>query len=165
VALVFFFSLSHFGTLVAQDNTSKESTKTSATPSTTTTTTPQKQQIKYVAPVVYTVVEKQPSYPGGQDAMVKFIMENIKYPEAAKKKGTMGTVFVTFVVNTDGSVYDVKILRGIGSGCDEEAARVVKLMPKWIPGESKGKTVCVQYNLPIKFALDNHDKKKEEPKK
>jgi protein TonB len=124
-------------------------------------------QVKYVAPVVpdsqvYVVVEKQPSYPGGQDGYRKFLIENIKYPEEALKKGVTGTVFITFVVEKDGSVTHVKVLRGIGSGCDEEALRVVKMMPKWVPGELKGKKVAVQFNLPIRFNLDG---KKEEPKK
>jgi TonB family protein len=125
-------------------------------------------QIKFVAPVVagkdvYTVVEKQPSYPGGQDGYRKFLIENIKYPAEALKKGVTGTVYVTFVIENDGAVTNVKVLRGIGSGCDEEAIRVVKMMPKWNPGEEKGKPVAVQFNLPIKFALDSH--KKEETKK
>jgi TonB family protein len=124
-------------------------------------------QIKYVDPVtgkeVFTVVEKQPSYPGGQDGYRKFLTDNIKYPETAMKNNVMGTVYVTFVVEKDGAVTNVKVLRGIGSGCDEEALRVVKMMPKWIPGEEKGKPVAVQYNLPIKFVLDC--KKNGEPKK
>jgi TonB family protein len=124
-------------------------------------------QIKYVAPVtgkeVFTVAEKMPSYPGGQDAMSKFLVEHIKYPEVAMKNNVQGKVFVTFVVRTDGSLTDAKVLRGIGGGCDEEALRVVKLMPKWNPGEQTGKLVDVQFNLPIKFALDCN--KKEEPKK
>ncbi len=118
----------------------------------------QETQVKYVAPKpqneVYTVVEKQPSYPGGQEGYTKFLLENIKYPEAALKKGVKGTVYVTFVVEKDGAVTHVKVLRGIGSGCDEEAVRVVKMMPNWTPGENKGKPVAVQFNLPIKFALN-----------
>ena len=124
-------------------------------------------QIKYVAPVtgkeVFTVVEKQPSFPGGQDGYRKFLLDNIKYPEEAMKKAVMGTVYITFIVEKDGAVTDVKILRGIGAGCDEEAVRVVKMMPKWNPGEFKGKPVAVQFNLPIKFKLDVD--KKEAPKK
>jgi TonB family protein len=125
-------------------------------------------QIKYVAPVapaneVYTVVEKQPSYPGGTDGYRDFLLANIKYPEEAVKKGVTGTVYVTFVVQKDGSIANVKVLRGIGTGCDEEAVRVVRLMPKWNPGEQKGKPVDVQYNLPIKFILDCNNK--DEPKK
>ena len=128
----------------------------------------QETQVKYVAPVVqgkevFTVVEKQPSYPGGQDGYTKFLIANIKYPEEALKKAVTGTVYVTFVIEKDGAVTNVKVLRGIGSGCDEEAARVVKMMPKWNPGEQKGKPVAVQYNLPIKFNLDCN--KKEAPKK
>ncbi|MEI7896377.1 MAG: M56 family metallopeptidase [bacterium] len=124
-------------------------------------------QVKYVAPVVrkevFTVVEEQPTYTGGQDGYVKFLVENIKYPEDAKKKGVTGTVDVSFIIEKDGSVSDVKVLRGIGSGCDQEALRVVKMMPKWNPGKQRGEAVAVQYNLPIKFALDC--KKNEEPKK
>ncbi len=112
---------------------------------------------------VYTVVEKMPSYVGGDDARIKFMVENINYPEAALKKGVQGKVFVTFIVRANGSVTDVKVLRGIGSECDEEAVRVIKLMPKWNPGTQSGKPVDVQYNLPIRFALDGE--KKEEPKK
>ena len=91
------------------------------------------------------------------------MIKNIRYPEAAIKNNVQGTVYVSFIVRTDGSVTDVKILRGIGSGCDEEAMRVVKLMPKWNPGEEKSKAVDVIFNLPIKFALG--EPKKEEPKK
>ncbi|MEI6434621.1 MAG: M56 family metallopeptidase [Bacteroidota bacterium] len=128
----------------------------------------QKSQVKFVAPVVkdkevYTVVEKKPSYQGGEQGYQKFLVENIKYPEAAIKNSVTGTVYVTFVIEKDGAVTDVKVLKGIGSGCDEEAVRVVKMMPKWIPGEDKGKPVAVQFNLPIKFALDCHEKEK--PKK
>jgi TonB family protein len=118
----------------------------------------QQTQIKY-APVdttklTYTVVEKMPSYTGGQEAMIQYLVANIQYPPAAKANKVQGTVFVTFVVEPDGTVTNVKILRGIGSGCDEEAQRVVKMMPKWNPGEQKGKPVRVQFNLPIKFKLD-----------
>lgn len=127
----------------------------------------QQTQVKY-EPVkavngVYTVVEKMPSYPGGDDARVQFMVGNIKYPETAVKNKVMGTVYVTFVIKADGSISDVKVLRGIGSGCDEEAVRVIKLMPKWNPGMEKGKPVDVQFNLPIKFTLDCN--KQDEPKK
>jgi protein TonB len=127
----------------------------------------QKTTTKYV-PVkkdkeVYKVVEKLPSYAGGDEARNKFLVENIKYPEAAMKNGIQGKVYVSFIIRADGSVTDVKIMRGIGGGCDEEALRVVKMMPKWIPGEQKGEAVDVAFNLPIKFALDSH--KKEAPKK
>lgn len=112
---------------------------------------------------VYPVVEQQPEYTGGDEARIKFMVENIKYPEEAKKAGIQGKVFVTFVIQADGAVTDVKVLRGIGGGCDEEAVRVVKMMPNWIPGKEQGKNVAVQFNLPIKFRLDSD--KKDKPKK
>jgi TonB family protein len=102
---------------------------------------------------VYNVVEKMPSFPGGDEARIDFMMKNLKYPEQAKKNGVQGKVFVTFIIETDGSLTNVKVMRGIGAGCDEEAVRVIKLMPKWTPGIEKGKPVKVQFVLPIKFAL------------
>jgi TonB family protein len=102
---------------------------------------------------VYDKVEQLPSYPGGDQARIDFLIKNIRYPEEAKKKGVQGKVFVSFVVEKDGSLSDIKVLRGIGSGCDEEAVRVIKMMPKWEPGMNKGKPVKVQFVLPIKFAL------------
>jgi TonB family protein len=103
--------------------------------------------------MVFMVVEKMPEYPGGDKEMFEFIASNIEYPAQAKKKGIQGRVYVTFVIEQDGRVSDVRILRGIGGGCDEEALRVVKAMPKWSPGIQKGKPVRVQYNLPLSFKL------------
>lgn len=102
---------------------------------------------------IFTVVEEQPGYPGGEEARISFLQQNIKYPEEAKELGIQGKVFVTFVVEVDGSITDVRVLRGIGGGCDEEAIRVVKSMPKWVPGKQRGVPVRVQFNLPIKFTL------------
>jgi TonB family protein len=103
---------------------------------------------------VFTVVDEMPVYPGGLDAMYAFLGENIKYPEEAKKNGTTGRVFISFVVEKDGSISNIEILRGIGHGCDEEAIRVVESMPPWTPGKQRGQAVRVRFNLPIKFALD-----------
>jgi len=103
--------------------------------------------------VIFMVVESMPAFPGGEAALYKYLAENIKYPQMAKESGIQGRVFVTFVVERDGSVTDVRVLRGIGGGCDEEAIRVVKGMPKWSPGKQRGKAVRVQYNLPVKFTL------------
>ncbi|HOX78288.1 MAG TPA: energy transducer TonB [Bacteroidales bacterium] len=120
---------------------------------------------EYVAPVkveeeesaeevqIFMVVESMPEFPGGEPALYKFLAENIKYPQMAKESGIQGRVFVTFVVERDGRVTDVRVLRGIGGGCDEEAIRVVQNMPKWTPGKQRGKAVRVQYNLPVKFTL------------
>lgn len=103
---------------------------------------------------IFSVVEEMPSFPGGDPGRIKYLSENIQYPQMAKESGIQGTVYITFVVERDGSVTDVRILRGIGGGCDEEAIRVVKNMPRWAPGKQRGKPVRVQYNLPIKFQLN-----------
>jgi len=102
---------------------------------------------------IFTIVEEMPSFPGGEPAMMKYLANNIKYPAIAKDANIQGTVYVTFVVNEKGEVKDVKVLRSIGGGTDEEAIRVVENMPKWKPGKQRGKAVKVQYNLPIRFTL------------
>lgn len=102
---------------------------------------------------IFTVVEEAPGFPGGDEARIKFLQNNIKYPQMARESNIQGTVYVTFVVERDGRVTDVRVLRGIGGGCDEEAIRVIKAMPKWNPGKQRGKPVRVQFNMPIKFTL------------
>ena len=102
---------------------------------------------------VYNRVEEPPQFPGGMEALIAHIADNLKYPKAAKEAGVEGTVYVSFVVSEEGSCVDEKILRGIHPACNEEAMRVVSTMPKWTPGKQKGKAVRVQYTLPIKFAL------------
>jgi protein TonB len=102
---------------------------------------------------VFTIVEEMPSYPGGDLKMYEYLGKNIKYPQIARESGIQGRVFVNFVVEPDGSVSNVKVLRGIGGGCDEEAIRVVKSMPHWKPGKQRGKAVRVSYTLPVVFKL------------
>jgi len=102
---------------------------------------------------IFVFVEDQPGYPGGDAARIKYLQENIKYPEMAKESGIQGTVYVTFVVEKDGRITSVKILRGIGGGCDEEAVRVIKKMPGWKPGKQRGRPVRVQFNMPVRFVL------------
>ncbi len=102
---------------------------------------------------VYTLVDVMPEFPGGVNALMSYLSENITYPEQAKKDGVHGKVFISFVIEKTGKVNNVKVLRGIGEACDAEAVRVVKSMPDWKPGLSEGKPVRVQYNIPIKFAL------------
>lgn len=97
--------------------------------------------------------EVMPEFPGGEQAMMKFVSENVQYPEEAKEKEISGRVLVGFIVEKDGSVNEVKIVRGIGGGCDEEAVRVVKAMPKWKPGKQDGKTVRVSYTMPFFFKM------------
>lgn len=105
---------------------------------------------------IYKVVYKNPQFEGGQKGTQLFLVKNIKYPEEARKKGVTGTVYVSFVVEKDGSVTNAEIIRGIGSGCDEEVLRVMKLMPKWVPGEDEdGNKVRVAFALPVKFNLGN----------
>ena len=103
---------------------------------------------------IFMVVEQMPSFPGGMGALMKYLATHIHYPELAKESGIQGRVFINFVVEPDGSIDHVKVLRGIGGGCDEEAIRVVKSMPKWIPGKQRGKPVRVSFNLPVKFTLE-----------
>ena len=102
---------------------------------------------------IFKIVEEMPSFPGGEQKLMEFVGKNIKYPQIARETGIQGRVFVNFVVEPDGSVSNVSVLRGIGGGCDEEAMRVVKSMPKWKPGKQRGKAVRVQYMLPVNFKL------------
>lgn len=96
-------------------------------------------------------VEKMPEFPGGFSALSDYLAKNVKYPEKAREAGIQGRVFVSFFVEKDGSLDEVKVMRSLGGGCDEEAIRVVKAMPKWIPGEQRGKPVRVSFMLPIYF--------------
>lgn len=102
---------------------------------------------------VFTVVEESAMFPGGQDELIKYLALNIQYPKQARVRGVEGLVYVSFVVEKDGSLTDIKLLRDIGSGCGQEALRVVKEMPKWRPAKLKGETVRMQFNLPVKFTL------------
>lgn len=100
---------------------------------------------------IYSVVEKDPEFPGGQDALKKYLRENLKYPQSARDNNIYGQVYVTFVVERDGTITNPRIMKDIGGGCGAEAVRLVKSMPKWIPGKKRGEAVRVQYNLPILF--------------
>ena len=112
---------------------------------------------------IYTRVEEFPSFPGGEKAMMQWLSDNIQYPALAHKESIQGRVIVRFVVAEDGSIEDAAVMRSLHPVCDEAALRVVKMMPKWIPGKQDGKPVSVYYTLPIVFKLDgNADSKKEE---
>ena len=104
---------------------------------------------------VYQIVEEMPEFPEGEEALIRYLADHVDYPEEAKKAGAYGRVFVGFVVEPDGSLSDIKVLRGIGFGCDEEAIRVVKSMPKWKPGMHRGEPVRVSYQIPILFKLED----------
>lgn len=109
--------------------------------------------IKIVEEPIVDFAEVDPAFPGGEAAMGEWIQKNIVYPEMAKEMGEQGTVYVQFVVNRDGSIVDVVIVRGVSESLDNEAKRVVKKMPKWSPGEQAGKPVRVRFTLPINFRL------------
>jgi TonB family protein len=98
-------------------------------------------------------VEKMPEFPGGEDAMNDFLSRNLSYPAMAKEQGIQGKVWIGFMVDKFGNVENVEILRGIGGGCDEEAKRVVEMMPRWNPGTQDGKPVNVKFRFPINFNL------------
>ena len=104
--------------------------------------------------MVFDVVEVMPQFPGGQIAMLKYIMENIKYPEQAMKEGIQGRVTVRFIVEKDGSISDVKPILSVHPLLNKEAVRVVKSMPKWSPGKQNGKPVRVRFNVPVMFKLN-----------
>ena len=102
---------------------------------------------------VFLAVENQPEFPGGEEALVRFIAMNVKYPPLARENRIEGKVYVSFIVEKDGSVSNIKVLKGVGGSCDEEAKRVVSLFPNFIPGKQNGKLVRVQYFVPINFKL------------
>ncbi|MGF1637118.1 MAG: energy transducer TonB [Cyclobacteriaceae bacterium] len=106
-----------------------------------------------VADEIFTIVEQQPSPVGGMQAFYKYVGENMEYPPRALRMGVQGRVFVQFVVERDGTLTDVQVVRGIGAGCDEEAIRVVQNSPKWEPGKQRGRPVRVRMVLPILFKL------------
>lgn len=112
------------------------------------------QMAEPVKPEIFTGVEEMPQFPGGEKALYAYVTKQLKYPELAKENEIQGTVYVTFVIQVDGTITNPKVVRGIGGGCDEEAIRIVKGMPNWTPGKQGGKPVRVQYNLPIRFKLD-----------
>ena len=104
--------------------------------------------------VVFVVVESMPEFPGGQQALFKYLSENVKYPVIAQENGIQGRVICQFVVNRDGSIVDVEVVRSGGdASLDKEAVRVIKSMPKWKAGKQRGKPVRVKYTLPVNFKL------------
>jgi len=105
-------------------------------------------------PQIFTYVEQMPEFPGGQAAIAEYLYKNLRYPEMAKENNIQGRVSVKFVVNEEGNVSDVQVVKGIGGGCDEEAVRVVKKMPSWKAGKQNGRAVKVWYTLPITFKLE-----------
>jgi protein TonB len=102
----------------------------------------------------FAFVEQMPEFPGGEDALIRYLQKNIRYPNYAAENEIEGTVQVEFIVNEDGSIQNTKVVKGIKGGCDEEALRVVKSMPRWKPGKQGGHAVRVYYTVPVTFRLE-----------
>ena len=106
---------------------------------------------------IFTSVEEEPSFPGGPEAFGKYLSKKINYPAIAKENNVQGKVFLNFTVERDGSLTDIKVVRGIGSGCDDEAVLVLKSSPRWRPGIQNGRAVRVSYTIPISFTLTQEE--------
>ena len=106
---------------------------------------------------IFTSVEQHPEFPGGDAAFGKYLGNKIRYPAIAKENNVQGKVFLNFTVERDGSLTDIKVVRGIGSGCDDEAVRVLKSSPRWKPGIQNGRAVRVSYTIPISFTLQQEE--------
>ncbi|MET3125025.1 protein TonB [Arcicella rosea] len=111
-------------------------------------------EIKVEEEKTFLSVETMPEFAGGNAALAKFLQKNLRYPRNASEVGIGGKVYVQFVVGKDGNISSIDILKGLGFGCDEEAQRVIKLMPRWNPGKQSGRNVSVKFTLPIVFQLD-----------
>ena len=103
---------------------------------------------------IYIVVEEEPEFPGGIQALANYLRDNIKYPEACRKDSIQGRVFIRFVVEKDGSISGAMVLKGVHELLDAEAMRVISAMPKWKPGKNRGKAVRGKYTIPLNFRLD-----------
>ncbi len=116
---------------------------------------PPKPKQEEVTEEIFVVVEEQPEFPGGQAAMMKFLSDNIRYPVIAQENGIQGRVICNFVVERDGSITDVQVVRGQDPSLDREAIRVIQQMPRWKPGKQRGSAVRVRFTLPVVFRLQN----------
>lgn len=114
---------------------------------------------------IYMLVEEMPKYTGGDEALISFISSNISYPKEARKNNIEGRVILKFIVNEDGGISNVEVLRDLGFGCGEEAARVVAMMPNWKPGKQRGIPVKTYFTMPIAYKLQDPAPKKELTKK
>ena len=137
------------------DLSSLEDDQSKAQVSTYTPPPPPKPVEEEATDEIFVVVEQQPEFPGGTTALMKFLGDNIKYPVIAQENGIQGRVIANFVVERDGSISDVQIIRGQDPSLDKEAVRVIKTMPKWKPGQQRGKPVRVRFTLPVVFRLQN----------
>ena len=113
---------------------------------------------------IETFIEVMPEFPGGETARSKFIGDNLLFPESARNNNIEGRVVAQFIVRNTGIIDSIKILRGIGGGCDEEVIRIIKLMPEWKPAFQNGKAVSVKFILPVNFVLEDSGKKHKKKK-
>ena len=118
-----------------------------------TTVSAQKTVVSQKNDQIFDVVEQMPEYPGGMQALFEFLKENIKYPEDAQKQKVEGRVLAKFVIETDGSISDIEVVKNAFPSLDAEAVRVIQAMPNWTPGKQKGQAVRVKYVVPINFNL------------
>jgi TonB family protein len=141
------------GTQVASDNASSSSNGSASTSTRSGSQQGSSNNAQNEADEVFEVVEQKPQFPGGQQALMQYLSANINYPKRAREQGVDGRVIVQFIVKKDGSISQIKVVKGLGSGLDEEAIRLVESMPNWQPGVQGGSKVNVQHTLPIKFDL------------
>lgn len=139
--------------LAQQDIVTSEDNATEAQTQTYVAPVVQEEEEEEAAQQIFTVVEKQPEYPGGTAELFKYLSKAIKYPVIAQENGIQGRVVCSFVVNRDGSIVDIQVMRGVDPSLDKEAVRVISEMPKWKPGEQRGKPVRVRFILPVQFRL------------
>ena len=139
--------------LEQQDIVSSEDDATAAQTETFVAPGVEEEEEEESAQQIFTVVEKQPEFPGGTAELFKYLSKAIKYPVIAQENGIQGRVVCSFVVNRDGSIVDIQVMRGVDPSLDKEAIRVISEMPKWKPGEQRGKPVRVRFILPVQFRL------------
>lgn len=111
-------------------------------------------EVKPIEPIEYLPIENQAMFPGGMEKLMEYLAKNIKYPNQAAAAGISGKVFLSFVIDQNGAITNIEVLKGIGFGCDEEAKRVIAKMPNWKPGNQSGRSVKSRFNLPIAFRLE-----------
>lgn len=139
--------------LEQQEIISSEDDATAAQQETFVASVVEEEEEEESAQQIFTVVEKQPEFPGGTAELFKYLSKAIKYPVIAQENGIQGRVVCSFVVNRDGSIVDIQVMRGVDPSLDKEAIRVISEMPKWKPGEQRGKPVRVRFILPVQFRL------------
>ncbi len=154
----FLICISLFTTSVYAQKSNKNNSRSVKAPADTATRVQEPPPVA-PEPKIFTYVEQMPEYPGGNEAMNKFIARSIQYPRKAIRKKVEGTVGVQLVITKEGKIEKVHLAKGIGAGCDEEALRVIGTMPDWRPGMQNGRSVQASFSIPVRFRLADYDKK------